>query len=206
MNRTYFISLILVYSIVILIPSLLYSGTYDEAYFGAKWLSSMASVRKVIRGKIDIDKSKLSPWDMPHVRSLGHLYFLESKDFGKITGIQKIKGGGDIRSEYYFFRNELSIVKIFYNYEEASFQGLLTSLETDYGKAVKDASKGVHGTYVQHVFDLPSLVIEVSYHPFKVEGGYACNDLVCRMVSKKYVAKVDAWHDKLREKYADEDD
>lgn len=205
MIRTFFVVTGLLFSLTIAGSGILQAGTYDKAYFGAKWLASTANVRKVVRGDIHEDKSKLSPWDVPHVRSLGHLYFLEAKDFAKLTGILKIKGGGDIRSEYYFFRDQLSIVKIFYNYEDASFQGLLTSLETDYGKPVKDASKGVDGTYVQHTFDLPELIIEVSYHPYKVENGYACKDLVCRMVNKKYIAKIEKWHDKLREKYADED-
>lgn len=205
MNRTFFVFTGLLLLLSISASGFLQAGTYDKAYFGAKWLASTGEVRKVVRGGIDVDKSKLSPWDVPHVRSLGHLYFLEDKDFSKLTGILKIKGGGDICSEYYFFRDELSIVKIFYNYEDASFQGLLTSLETDYGKPVKDASKGVDGTYVQHTFDLPGLIIEVSYHPYKVANGYACKDLVCRMVNKKYMSKIEKWHDKLREKYADED-
>jgi hypothetical protein len=206
MNRTYYIltGLLLLFSLTV--SGSLQGGTYDKAYFGAKWLSSVAEVRKVVRGDIDIDKGRLSPWDVPHVRALGHLYFLEDRDFAKLTGIQNIKGGGDIRSEYYFFRDQLSIVKIFFNYEDASFQGLLSSLETDYGKAVKDASKGVDGTYVQHIFDLPELIIEVSYHPYKVPNGYACKELVCRMVNKKYIGQIEALHDKLREKYSTDDE
>ena len=186
----------------LIIPWAGFAGTYDKAYFGAKWQASYESVKPFVRGKIQIDKKRLSPWDMPHVRVLGHLYFLEDKDFSKLSGQLPVRGGGTIDSEYYFFRNELSIVKIYYNYEDASFQGLLSSLEADYGKPVKDASKGVDDVvFVQHRFDLPELVIEVSYHPYKVDGGFACNELVCRMVSKKYIDKVQAWHDKLRKKY-----
>jgi len=189
--------------IVVSFPVTVVAGTYDDAYFGAKWLSSFKEVKSVVRGKITVAKRKLSPLDVPHVRSLGHLYFMEAKDFSKLTAVSPVRGGGNISSEYYFYKDELAIVKIFYNYEDASFQGLLSSLETDYGKAEKDASKGVDGIFVQHRFDLKNLIIKVSYHPYKVDNGYACKELVCRMVNKTYIKKIDAHHDKLREKYGE---
>ena len=158
-------------SLLLFCPGHLLSGPYDEAYFGAKWLDTLKNVRSSVRGELIEEKKKLSPWDVPYVRELGHLYYLEQKDFSRLIARLPSRTGGDIITEYYFFKDRLSMVRVLHKYEKASFQGLLESLEADYGKPKKETSRNLDDVFVQHTFSLPKLIMEVSYHPYKIEGG-----------------------------------
>ena len=198
--RTMFFSICLLLSCA----QLLQAGAYDKAYFGAKWLSAPSQVRKKVRGKVKEDKSTLSPWDVPYVRELGHLYYLEEKDFARIISVLPSRTGGTVETEYYFYRQKLAMVKVLHKTEHASFQGLLESLVADYGKPRKESSKRNDETFVQHTFNLPKLIMEVSYHPYKVKGGYACKKLVFRIVHRDYIKAVKAYHDTLKAKYGKE--
>ena len=180
------------------------AGAYDKAYFGAKWLDAPKNVRKRVRGKVKEDKSTLSPWDVPYVRELGHLYYLEDKDFARIISSLPARTGGTVETEYYFFRKKLSMIKVLHKTEHASFQGLIESLEADYGKAKKETSHSTDEIFVQHTFNLPKLIMEVSYHPFKIIGGFACKKLVFRIVHRDYIKAVKAYHDTLKAKYGKE--
>jgi len=191
-------------AVVALLTTSAIAGPYDEAYFGAPWLASPDGVRPFVRGTIKEDKPTLSPWDVPHVRELGHLYYLEPKDFAKIVAALPVRGGGEVVTEYYFFRKQLAIIRVLHHYEHASFQGLLESLQADYGAPAKETSYSPEETFVQHTWTLPTLKMEVSYHPHKVPGGFACKELTLRMVHKTYVEQVTAYHETLKTKYGKE--
>ena len=60
-------------------------GPYDTAYHGARWMSSPADVRPFVLGRLVRECRKVSPWDLPYIRELGHLYYLEDKDFSLLV-------------------------------------------------------------------------------------------------------------------------
>lgn len=181
------------------LPSL--AGTFDVAYYGARWQCSRAEAKKSLRGTLTEEKPTLSPWDLPHVRELGHLYYIEEREFARLTTSQPGRLGGANLSEYYFFRDKLAMVRVRLNETGVSFQGLLESLTAEYGPPRKETSESPEEVFVQHRYELPRLIIQVSYHPRRIPGGYTCEDLQLFLIHRDYIDQVQAYHESLKARY-----
>jgi len=177
------------------------SGPYDKAFYGARWLTSVAKIRPFVRGRLVEEKKTLSPWDLPHVRELGHLYFLEDREFSKLESSVPGRRTGETVTEYFFFRKQLAMVRVLFKEEDTSFQTLIESIQADYGQARKETSENPEEVFVQHLWENEKLKIVVSYNPRRVERGFTCENLTMLLINRGYIAQVTAYHDTLREKY-----
>ncbi len=183
------------------------SGVFEQDFHGARWGASRSSLLTTgaasgcLRGEVFRERSSVPPDELPYIRETGPLYFMQAARFSSVSSRLRVRGAGEIVTDYFFLDDRLFLVRQIWK-GDFSFQDLSAYIGSSYGGCTKEVSSCDDGTRLVSLrWKGVNTSLELDYSPSRVEGGWICERMELLVKYIPVLREIEAYHDELRKKY-----
>ncbi len=181
---------------------LLEARPYDHGVDRVPWGCTWKTCARKLGNKVFKKAKNVPPYDLPYLRELGALYWLDKKNFAKVV----VRNGADDdapETAFFFYQDQLFCVRKQVSPSVQGFLTLLAKLQKGCGAGAKSQSKGPTGEIVSRQWKGKILNIDLDYRAFKnpEASGYLFEDIVILFKHKPAILAITKRHQALRKKY-----
>lgn len=195
--------MLVLFPLLVLAASPLWAGgAYDEGVEGIPWGCSLEKARARLGKAVERVEAKLRPHDLPYLRELGSLYWLDAGRFSRLT-VTRGEGEATRGLLYCFYRDRLFCVQRHHPDGAEEWQRLYDEIRKGYGADEKSVSRGPEGLYVTRTWKAAKVHVDLDYTSRKAKArtGYVFEGIVLLVKHRPVLDEISALHRSLRQKY-----